>query len=379
MSAEELVNRALPASSNITIRFPRMAEYGSDRVQNTTFADPSALCNRAPEESDLIKECIDTGNMAKFKSCSLCGKTQCLAKSVAYNLGQNRIAARTRGLRLHDRPTIMEAKLCDVFLQTGSQETAAHKNVLAAASKYFSCIFDGDDESASSEALILPDVNPTVFMQLIEFIYTGDIHISTDALQDILTVATIFQRTEVQRVCLDFLRQRLHPVNCLIVLRLAERLQDSDLFEASLLFSAQHFSLLEHSEDFLTLDSNLFTRLISSEAFNGLGDDRLKSIVCWAKHEATTRLTGASELLRYAQAPRLSKAYLQHLSRAKDEWECSPWLIEFQIPAHSGQLQISNNPISGPQRTRHLDYSDVSSRQTTTYRSLEPGTDNDPT
>ncbi|TGZ48183.1 hypothetical protein CRM22_010989, partial [Opisthorchis felineus] len=41
MSAEELVNRALIAFSNITIRFPGTAEYGSDHVQNTTFADPS--------------------------------------------------------------------------------------------------------------------------------------------------------------------------------------------------------------------------------------------------------------------------------------------------------------------------------------------------
>ncbi|TGZ66006.1 hypothetical protein CRM22_005574 [Opisthorchis felineus] len=119
------------------------------------------------------------------------------------------------------------------------------------------------------------------------------------------------------------------------------------------------YYLLEHNEDFLTLDSNLFTRLISSEGFNGLEDDRLKSIVCLAEHEATTRLTVASELLPYVQAPQLSKAYLQHLSRAKDEWECSPWLIEFLIQAHSDQLQISKNPTSGPERTRHLDYSDV--------------------
>ncbi|TGZ70963.1 hypothetical protein CRM22_002895, partial [Opisthorchis felineus] len=41
MSSEELVYQALIAFSNITIRFPRTAEYGSDRVWNTTFADPS--------------------------------------------------------------------------------------------------------------------------------------------------------------------------------------------------------------------------------------------------------------------------------------------------------------------------------------------------
>ncbi|KER18382.1 hypothetical protein T265_16096, partial [Opisthorchis viverrini] len=154
--------------------------------------------------------------------------------------------------------------------------------------------------------------------------FCKDIQISTDTVQDILTAAIIFQLVEVQEACLEFLKQRLHPVNCLTVLRLAERLQNDDLLEVSLLFAAQHFSQLEHNEDFLMLDSNLFTRLISSQEFNGLEDDRLKSIVSWAKHDATGRLNVASKLCCYVQTPRLSKDYLQHLSQAKDEWETSP-------------------------------------------------------
>ncbi|GAA41725.2 kelch-like protein 2/3 [Clonorchis sinensis] len=320
VSAEELVNQALVAFSNITIRFPETAEDGSDSLQNTTSADPSPVPTSSHTQSNMRH-----------------------ASAILHGLNRQR----------------KEAKLCDVYLQTGSQETGAHKNILAAASKYFNCIFEGDDESASSEALILPDVNPTVFMQLIEFIYTGDIQISTDTVQDILTAATIFQLAEVQRACLDFLKQKLHPVNCLTVLRLADRLQDKDLLEASLLFAAQNFSQLEHNEDLLTLDSNLFTKLISSEEFKGLEDDRLKSIVSWAKHDATGRLNVASKLCCYVETPRLSQAYLQHLSQAKDEWESSPWLIEFLIQAHSGQLQISSDATSGPEGTRHLEYSDV--------------------
>ncbi|OON17907.1 hypothetical protein X801_06247 [Opisthorchis viverrini] len=106
-----------------------------------------------------------------------------------------------------------------------------------------------------------------------------------------------------------------------------------------------HQYQVDHEEEALTPDSDFLTKLFSSEQFNGLDDDHLKSI-----------------------APRLSKAYLQHLIQAKDEWERSASLIEFLMEAHCGQLQLFNNSTFRPERTHHLKYSNTNSPQTKTYR-----------
>lgn len=57
---------------------------------------------------------------------------------------------------------------------------------------------------------------------LLDFVYTGYVHIDQLNVQELLAAADMLQIPEVVTECCDFLCRELHPTNALGILRFAE-------------------------------------------------------------------------------------------------------------------------------------------------------------
>ena len=78
----------------------------------------------------------------------------------------SKLACSLNNLRKQDQ-------LCDVIIKVSERAFPAHKNVLAASSKYFMAMFThGFKEKTENEITI--DGKPEIFEVLLEYAYTGN-------------------------------------------------------------------------------------------------------------------------------------------------------------------------------------------------------------
>ena len=76
-----------------------------------------------------------------------------------------------------------QTQLCDVTLEAGGLDVPAHKAILSACSTYFYAMFTGDLTESTAARVPLKDIDGRTLVQLIDFIYTTEIHITEDNVQ----------------------------------------------------------------------------------------------------------------------------------------------------------------------------------------------------
>lgn len=73
--------------------------------------------------------------------------------------------------------------LCDVTIVVDTKEIPAHKVVLSSCSQYFYAMFTGDLAEAKSDRITLQEIDPKALIQLIDFVYTSEIHVTEENVQ----------------------------------------------------------------------------------------------------------------------------------------------------------------------------------------------------
>lgn len=73
--------------------------------------------------------------------------------------------------------------LCDVTIVVDTTEIPAHKVVLSSCSQYFYAMFTGDLAEAKSDRITLQEIDPKALIQLIDFVYTSEIHVTEENVQ----------------------------------------------------------------------------------------------------------------------------------------------------------------------------------------------------
>ena len=95
-----------------------------------------------------------------------------------------------------------QQELCDIIITIGERSFPAHRAILAASSRYFKAMFtSGFKESSADEVKI--DGDPEVFETLLEFIYSGNLDLTSDESRqvELLQMVCYFQLTDVNTLC----------------------------------------------------------------------------------------------------------------------------------------------------------------------------------
>ncbi|XP_060870532.1 kelch-like protein 12 [Metopolophium dirhodum] len=112
--------------------------------------------------------------------------------------------------------------LCDVRFETDDGTIVyGHKIVLMVASSYFRAMLSNFDES-NKDVVNIRELDSTVLQLLVDYIYTGEIIVTKENVQDLLPAANILQLDFVSAACAKFLQKPLDASNCLGVRALAD-------------------------------------------------------------------------------------------------------------------------------------------------------------
>ncbi|KAL1021939.1 hypothetical protein UPYG_G00020170 [Umbra pygmaea] len=198
-----------------------------------------------------------------------------------------------------------ENKFVDCTLKVGDRSFPCHKLIMAACSPYFREAFfseDGKEEKATKE-VVLEDVNPSILDMIISYLYSAEIDLTDDNVQDIFAVANRFQIPSVFTVCVNYLQKKLSVVNCLAIFRMGLVLNVPRLAMSARDYIADRFAVLCKDEEFLQLAPHELFAIIGGDSVNVEKEESVfEALMNWVHNDKEKRiqvLPDAFECIRF--------------------------------------------------------------------------------
>ncbi|XP_078606138.1 kelch repeat and BTB domain-containing protein 8-like [Branchiostoma floridae x Branchiostoma japonicum] len=188
----------------------------------------------------------------------------------------------------------------DVVVQVGDREFPCHRAVLA-TTPYFKTMFSSNLTESSSEVIQLQGIDANSFSKVLDFLYTGEIIICKDDVQDILQTAHMLLCERILPYCCMFIQANLCPSNCLGVMRLADMYGLSDLNNSSRNMAVSNLFDVTQGEEFLSLSLQELLDLLEDKYLNVTRRneaDVVQSVIRWLDHVPESRQTAVVRILK---------------------------------------------------------------------------------
>ncbi|CAK9291986.1 unnamed protein product [Gordionus sp. m RMFG-2023] len=202
-------------------------------------------------------------------------------------------------------------ELCDLIIKVNSKSFFAHRAVLSAASPYFYAMFTGAMSESRESEITLHEISETALEQIINFVYTSTILIEESNVQALLPIACLFQMTDVQEACCDFLRKQLEPANCLGIRAFADIHSCHELHDFADKFAQNFFQEVIINEEFLLLPSSQLIEILSSDDLNIRNEEQVfKAVMAWVQYNVADRKQYLYKVLQHVRLPLMKAKFL---------------------------------------------------------------------
>lgn len=201
-----------------------------------------------------------------------------------------------------------ENKLIDCNLKVGDRIIPCHRLILAACSPSFrELFFTEDGEEVDKKEVVLENLDPAVMEGIVNYMYSAEIDINDENVQDILAVANRFQIPSVFTVCVNYLQKKLSQTNCLAIYRLGLVTNCARLAMAARDYIADRFETIAKDEDFLDLAPHELFAIIGADALNVEKEEAVfETLMRWIRKDKEKRaksLGEAFECIRFRLLP----------------------------------------------------------------------------
>ncbi len=196
----------------------------------------------------------------------------------------------------YDASLINKKEASDVVFLVGHEREPVHalKSILAQRSPYFHHMFNGPFKESGEhggEGVPLPESQPSIFMQVLTFIYTGDIDrccLTPESLIAVLFEAEHYELPDMQALCISFAKSQLNITNALSWLdesvSLGSLLPTLNLELLCLRWIAAHAEETFASEQWKELSKECVLKIVRSDAVIASEKAVLAAIMAW--HDA---------------------------------------------------------------------------------------------
>ncbi|KAM4616600.1 kelch-like protein 22 [Polymixia lowei] len=176
--------------------------------------------------------------------------------------------------------------LFDVVLLVEDRPIQSHRILLAASCDYFRGMFAGGLREAQQTEVPVHGVTYMAMTKLLDFIYTSEIELDLNNVQEVLVAATLVQLEDVIGFCCDFLFSWLDDSNILEVHKLA------DLYGLQQLEAKVHSYILR----------NIHT-LSGTDVYRQLPPDKIFRVLCSDEVEVNSENEVYEAALHYHYSP----------------------------------------------------------------------------
>ncbi len=235
-----------------------------------------------------------------------------------------------------------ENKFVDCTLKIGDRCFPCHRLIMAACSPYFRELFFSEDgkEKVNGKEVVLDDVDPNIMDMIIQYLYSAEIDLTDDNVQEIFAVANRFQIPSVFTVCVNYLQKKLSLFNCLAVFRLGLVLGVPRLAIAARDFIADRFETVAAEEEFLQLATHELLALIGGDTLNVEKEEVVfESVMKWVRSDKANRAKSLSEAFECIRFRLLPEKYIREKVETDDIIKADPELLK--------KLQVIKDAFGG--------------------------------
>ena len=133
-----------------------------------------------------------------------------------------------------------QKEFTDVQIQCGDKVYDCHQFMLSARSPVFRAMFQAEMREKKTKKVIVTDLNPDVFQEVLTFIYTGKCPNVDNLARDLLGAADKYQMEMLKTICIEKLSNSIDVNNCVDYLIIGDLYQANFLKESSLEFIANN-------------------------------------------------------------------------------------------------------------------------------------------
>ncbi|KAK3587861.1 hypothetical protein CHS0354_019732 [Potamilus streckersoni] len=217
------------------------------------------------------------------------------------------------------RSLYRDGTLTDVVLVSGDSKISCHRVVLAASSPYFRAMFTIPVKESIGGEVEIHDVAPQTLHAIVNYLYTGEITLTNENVQDIIMVATMWELPSIVNMCGEHMSQELCLSNCVDVFSFASHFICHELMETSKSFILDHFSEIVCNNDRLSnLTMQQFLELVSSDMLCVSSEEVVyKAVIRWVQQDVENRKQYLPDLFHEIRLPLISDEFIEGTMKAK--------------------------------------------------------------
>ncbi|XP_053296421.1 kelch-like protein 41a [Pleuronectes platessa] len=245
-----------------------------------------------------------------------------------------------------------ENKLIDCILKVGDRSIPCHRLILSACSPYFRELYFAEDgKDVDNSEFVLENVDPNIMESIVNYMYSADIDINENNVQDILVVANRFQIPSVFTVCVNYLQKQLSKKNCLAIYRLALMLNSARLAIAARDYIADRFDTISMDEDFLELSPPELLAIIGADALNVVKEEVVfETVMKWIRKDKEKHVKSLGEAFDCVRFRLLPEKYFKEKVEKDELIKADPELlkkIKVIKEAFAGKLPEKKKVVDG--------------------------------
>ncbi|RWS27279.1 actin-binding protein IPP-like protein [Leptotrombidium deliense] len=198
-------------------------------------------------------------------------------------------------------------KFCDVQIKVENEVFNGHKVILSAASPYFEAMLTNGLREERSSFIEIHDMSSAVFSSVLDFIYSGDIDIREENVQEMLSAANLLQVQDVVNSCCSFLAKQLDPSNCVGIFLFAELHMCTNLKLEAKRYIERNFTDVVHQEEFIDLPKEMLKNFLRSEGLSIYNElEVFEATIRWIRKDVKARGVHLQELMENVRLPVIS-------------------------------------------------------------------------
>lgn len=161
-----------------------------------------------------------------------------------------------------------EARFCDAHLVLDGEEIPVQKNILAAASPYIrtKLNYNPPKDDGSTYKIELEGISVMVMREILDYIFSGQIRLNEDTIQDVVQAADLLLLTDLKTLCCEFLEGCIAAENCIGIRDFALHYCLHHVHYLATEYLETHFRDVSSTEEFLELSPGTQRSDLSREA-----------------------------------------------------------------------------------------------------------------
>ncbi|CAK1603061.1 unnamed protein product [Parnassius mnemosyne] len=186
-----------------------------------------------------------------------------------------------RNNSLYDRVNklLVSYEWSDCTFSVCEKKFKAHKLILGISSPVFEAMFYGPLSTNSD--IVITDIEPNIFQQLLNYIYTDKVDItSIEEAFELLYVSRKYLLEHLSEVCIEYVQSNVSIDNVITILNYPDYMQDKQLLSSSLQLFCEHANFLLQ-ENKKRISSFCLQKILTSDDMNISEKDLIKFVFDW--------------------------------------------------------------------------------------------------